>query len=332
MAKKVNWGIIGLGKIAAQFAEDLLYVENAYLYGVASRDKERAESFARKFGAVVHYEGYESLVRDPNIDIVYVATPHVFHFENTMLCLKNNKAVLCEKPMGMNQMEVKAMIEEAKSRNLFLMEALWTRFIPGTIKLMDLVESKVIGDIIEVRADFGFLSDMNPEGRMYSKSLGGGSLMDVGIYTVYLSLLLLGRPYKIEASANFTQTMVDSSCSITLMYSENGIARLSSSICEETPVQSTIYGSNGSIHLPKNFHHTKSISVSILNGNNLEVRTPYLGNGYYYEILSVMQSLSENKIENEKMPHSDSLALITILDNVREVIGLEYSNDERELN
>jgi len=159
--RKINWGIIGLGKMANKFAHDLLLSERAVLHSVASRDIEKAKSFSLKFNSINYYDSYDELANNPEIDIVYIATPHSFHFENTMMCLKKGKSVLCEKPLGVNSKEVEIMQKEAKSRNLFLMEGIWTRFIPATEKLIELLNEKVIGNVLFIRADFGFKADFN---------------------------------------------------------------------------------------------------------------------------------------------------------------------------
>ena len=326
MSEIVRWGILGPGNIAGKFVEDLLLVENAVLQGVASRDAAKARFFAEKYGAKNSYEGYDALVNDPKIDIIYVATPHVFHFEHTMTCLRAGKAVLCEKPMAMNAKEAKMMVDEAKKRNLFLMEGLWTRFIPGTEKVLDLIDNNAIGTIDFIKADFGFKGDGNQESRVYKKSLGAGSLLDIGIYPVYLSLLLLGVPDAIRAIANYTETGVDASCSMLLDYAGGPKAFLESTILADTPVVSLIYGSKGSLQMHSRFHHPKEITIKRNDGSTELFTEEYKGNGYYHEILEVMHCLQQGLTESPKMPHSMSLNLMQVLDGVREKIGLEYDD------
>jgi len=324
MKKHINWGIIGPGKIAHKFAADLLLAEGAVLHGVASRDLDRAVAFAGKYGAVNHYGSYEELVGDPEIDIVYVATPHTFHCAHTMLCLRHGKAVVCEKPFGMNFREVQAMADEARARGLFLMEAFWTRFIPCTEKLLELLASGVIGDIEYLRADFGFVGDKDPGKRVYNKALGGGSLLDVGIYPVFLSLLLLGVPTTIKAMASFTHTGVDGICTMLFDHAGGGKSVLESSVTVQTPTEAMIYGSKGTIKLHNRFHHADTLSVAGHNGNEETIHLAYTGTGYYHEILEAMDCLWRHKTESDKMPLSFSMDLIRTLDRVREEIGLVY--------
>lgn len=329
MNSKINWGIIGLGKIATLFAGDLKLSNNAVLYGVASRNIEKARKFSATFNSISYFDSYEKLAKSPEIDVIYIATPHAFHFENTMMCLKNNKAVLCEKPLGIDSYEVKTMLSEAKSKKLFLMEGIWTRFIPATIKLIELLRDDAIGDLLFIRADFGFKADLDLEGRIYNKKLGGGSLLDIGIYPIYLSLLTLGLPTDIKAMARMTQTEVDSYCAILFDYENSSKAFLESTIEADTPTEAFIYGAKGHIKMHSRFHHSEKISL-FQNGTLKEVfDLPYQGNGYLNEIEEVNSCLKRKELESNKLPQSVSLNLITLIDRIKDEIGLSYgSRDE----
>ncbi len=326
MSRKIRWGIIGLGKIANKFASDLLLTENAELHAVASRNIQKAEAFSKEYSTANYYGCYSDLAKDPNIDIVYIATPHALHFESTMMCLKSGKSVLCEKPMGMNAKQVKKMQDEAKSRKLFLMEGIWTRFIPATEKLIELLEHKVIGEILSIRADFGFYAEFDAKSRVFNKELGAGSLLDIGIYPVYLSLLTLGIPRDIKASARFTSTGVDAYCAMLFDYENAAKASLESTIEADTPTEAFIYGTDGYIKLHSRFHHTEKISV-YKEGTPAQVyEMPYAGNGYVHEIKEVNNCLLSGKTESSKLTHQDSFNLISILDWVRKEIGLKYDH------
>lgn len=323
MNNKINWGIIGLGNIANQFAEDLQLSDNSVLYAVASRNEEKAKIFSERYNSTKFYDSYEALAEDPEIDVIYIATPHTFHFENTMMCLKKGKGVLCEKPMGINSREVETMVREAESRNLFLMEAIWTRFIPATNKLLEILSSKTIGDILFIRADFGFKADSNREGRLYNKKLGGGSLLDIGIYPIYLSLLTLGIPIDMKVMARMTDTDVDSYCSILFDYENDAKAILESTIEADTPIEASIYGSEGSLQLHSQFHHTEKITIS-KNGEKEVLDIKSKGNGYIHEIEEVNKCLLNGEIESAKLPLKMSVDLITLIDKVKKEIGLKY--------
>ena len=323
MNNKVKWGIIGPGHIARKFAADLLLSGNGTLHAVASRDVNKAESFASRFKAFKFYADYESLVRDSDIDVVYIATPHTFHFEHAMMCLKHGKSVLCEKPMGMTPLEVQTMIAEAQKRKLFLMEGLWTRFIPATEKILSLIAQDAIGKITSIRADFGFKAEYNINHRLFNKSLGGGSLLDIGIYPLFISLLLLGVPDKTEATARMTDTGVDASCEMILHYNNGVEAILKSTIVEDTPTEAIITGEKGRIILHKPFHHSQSVSVITTSGEEI-MSLPYKGFGYLFEIEEVNSCIAAGRLESSKLPLKISLKLFMIMENIMKEINLEY--------
>lgn len=323
---KVRWGIIGTGKIARKLASDLLLAKSAVLQGVASRDIAKAKDFSATYHAHSFYGSYEELVKDPTIDVVYVATPHPLHFENTMMCLEHGKHVLCEKPMGMNAKEVKAMVDSAISKGLFLMEGIWTRFIPAVEKMVELLNNGAIGEVTFIRADFGFKAAYNPEGRLYNKGLGGGSLLDIGIYPVYLSLLTLGVPTAIKALARMSDTGVDTYCSMLFDYTHSGKAILESTIEADTPTEAYIYGTKGFIKMHHRFHHTQKLTVHREDEPDEVIAINYTGEGYLHEIEEVNACINAKWVESSKLPHNVSINLSTVLDRVREEIGLTYSS------
>lgn len=323
MPKKINWGILGPGKIAHKFAEDILLSNNAVLHGVASRNIEKAEMFGQKYHARKYFGSYEEIVNDPEIDVVYIATPHPFHFENTMMCLERGKAVLCEKPLGMDSGEVSVMIETARKMNVFLMEGMWTRFIPATEKYMELIRNKAIGEVISLQADFGFKAEYDINSRIFNKELGGGSLLDIGIYPIYLSLITMGVPSDIKAMARMTETEVDSYCSMLFSFENSAKAMLEATVEAHTPTEATIYGTSGSIKLHSRFFHARNISLN-QRGKTTDLEIPYRGNGFDHEIEEVNHCLLQGMTESPKLPLNVSLDLITIIDRVKEEIGLSY--------
>lgn len=330
----INWGIIGLGKIAHKFAHDLLLEAHSNLYAVASRSQEKAKAFMALYQAEVAYNDYAQLANDPNVDAIYIATPHVFHCEQTLMCLEAGKAVLCEKAFAMNEKEVRQMIEKSREKQVFLMEALWTRFIPATEYLLTLLAQNTIGDIRLVRADFGFKGEYDTTRRFYNRDLGGGSLLDIGIYPIYLSLLTLGAPDAITAHADFAATQVDESCRMFFHYKNKNQqpanAVLDSTLTTATPVEAWLHGTTGTLKLHQRFHHTEQISHYDLKNNLIETwEIPYTGNGYYHEIQEVNRCLQEGLTESPKMPLSFSLALIQTLDRVRQKIGLVYPKHDK---
>lgn len=327
MKKVINWGILAPGRIARKFASDLKLVENANLLAVASRDINKAKEFAHEFDADKWYGSYEELVQDPDVDVIYVASPHVFHFEHTLLCLQNGKHVLCEKPMGMNAQQVKELAMVAAQQKLFLMEAFWTNFIPSFIKCRDLVKQGVIGDIKVIQADFGFKAQYDVNARTFNKELGGGSLLDIGLYPVFLALELAGEPDHIKASAIIGSTGVDETCSMVFNYQEKGIiANLSSSFLVSTPTEALIYGTLGTIKMHTQWHAPTSISI-IKDGKEDTLTFNEPGFGYEHEIQEVVSCLLSNLKESSGFPLRKSILLHQTLDRVRAEIDLSYKFD-----
>jgi predicted dehydrogenase len=329
MSKIFNWGIIGLGKIAESFANDLKLLPEARLFAVASRSQQKAELFAKKFNSVHAYGSYVDIVRNKDIDIIYIATPHSLHCENTLMCLENKIAVLCEKPLAINLAEVKRMISCSVENNTFLMEAMWTRFLPSIEKLLELLEKKVTGNIQLIRADFGFKAPKDKNNRLFNINLGGGSLLDVGIYPVFLSLLILGMPSVIEATANIGPTGVDESCGITLKNNKGQIASLFSSIVARTGIEAEIIGDNGRILLHSEFFRPTILSVIRQDGSIETIEPNYTGKGFTYEAAEVMYCIEKGSIESKKMSHGLSLQLMEVLDKIREKSGIHYPNHDK---
>ena len=324
-----NWGIIGLGKIARQFADDLRLLPNARLHAVASTSMERAQTFSAEFGATHVFGRYEDIVHCPDLDVVYVATPHPWHCENTLLCLENGLPVLCEKPFAMNMAEARRMVAAARRNRVFLMEALWTKFIPAFEQATQLVEKGEIGKLHTIKADFGFKMPFDPNSRLYNKTLGGGSLLDLGIYPALLALSFFGKPAAedICASATFTATDVDESCAFSFQYPEGRLALGHATLAANTSLGAHLYGTEGTIFLHPRWHHTQKLTVSRYDGRQETFRDldiPYIGRGYAYEAAHVMQCLENEMLESETIPLDFTLDLIETLDTIREKVGLVY--------
>jgi len=322
-SKEINWGIIGCGKIAHKFAQDLRCLDNAKLQAVASRSIEKSTAFGKEHNASNYYDSYESLCADPLVDVIYIATPHSFHFEHTMLCLDQGKAVLCEKPFAMNANQVAQMIDLAKEKNVFLMEAMWTYFLPHYQYVLNLIQSKELGEITHLKADFGYQFDFDPESRVYNKRLGGGSLLDIGIYPVFAALSMLGKPNVIEANATMSITEVDENCKVIFNYDNDVQAELYSSIVEETPTEAIIKFEKGSVKIHSGFQEPSSITI-YRNGTIEQKMFQVETNGYNFEASHVQEMLLGNLKESSIMSFETSLDLMNLLDSIRAKIGLEY--------
>jgi predicted dehydrogenase len=320
--KNIRWGIIGLGKIANKFATDLVTIENIELVAVASRSQQNADEFAAKYNCKKAYNSYLALVNDPEVDAVYIATPHSFHKEHAILCLQHKKAVLCEKPFAMNLQEVTEMITVAKENNVLLMEALWTFFLPHFNYVLEMVKSDKYGKLKEVEADFGFKSKYDVESRLLKKEIGGGSLLDIGIYPIFAALATLGNPDSIEAKATFFETGADSECTIVFNYKE-AKATLKSTLLEETPTEAIFTFEKAIIKIHSRFHEPASVTV-LENGKEETTDFDSKTFGYNYEAEHFSQLIREGKKESNIMTFEFSRNLITTLDKVRNSIGLEY--------
>lgn len=324
--KTFKWGIIGPGKIAHKFATDLASISDAELYAVASRSKEKAEEFAAAHNIAHNYGSYEAMLKNEELEVVYIATPHVFHYEHTLLCLKYGKAVLCEKPFAMNLPQVQEMIKVAKENKVFLMEALWTYFLPHYKYVLDLVKRQTFGKIIDFKADFGFEAPYLPEKRLYNKSLGGGSLLDIGIYPVFAALSLLGEPYEIEANASLCDTGVDETCDIKFIYKNGAVAHLSSAINKVLPTTAVITLEKAVITLINRFH--EPTEVFIKTEEKEEKKTFDVATiGYSFEAEHVQEMLKQNRTESDVMTFDMSLLLMKTLDSIRKNINLTYDQD-----
>lgn len=324
MAKNCNWGIIAPGKIAGKFANDLQLVPGAKLHAVASRSLDRARTFAQHYQAPNCYGSYEELMHCPDLDIVYIASPHPWHHEHTLLCLNNGIPVLCEKPFAMNSQQLAQMLALAAEKKVFLMEALWTRFLPSIQKMLELVKSGAIGELKSVKADFCFAGTYNPSSRLYNLELGGGSLLDIGIYPVFLSLLLLGRPEEIQATARLAPTGADEECGMLFRYAGGQIAHLHSSFNYWSKTEAYIYGTEGVIQLHTRWHESKSMTIYKKDADPQEIHFDYEGKGYRFEAAEAMACLERGALESKLLPHTFSKDLLTILDEVRAKTGIVY--------
>ena len=324
MISKIKWGIIGPGKIANKFAEALSNVEGAELYAVASRNEVTAKTFAQKYGASVYYGSYDALVNDALVDIIYVATPHAFHKDATLLCLNNKKPVLCEKPLAHKYDAVKAMIEASIANNVFMMEAMWTRFLPPIEKALAIINAGQIGEVVSVKADFGFTAPFDPKSRLYDMALGGGSLMDVGVYPLFLALTILGEPNKIQSAANLSETGADKDCTIILKYS-NAEALVFSSIVFDTKREASIVGTKGTIIFNTPWYRQTSICLELKDGPTQTFEFNYSGNGFEPQILEAMNCLRNGVIESILMPHRFSLLQSKVLEQICNQCGIRYA-------
>lgn len=323
----IHFGILGPGKIANRFASSFEHAQGGKVYAVASRDEAKAKEFAATYNIEKIYTSYDDLINDPQVDVIYIATPHPFHYEQTLRCLRNGKAVICEKPLALNYRQANEMIQAARIENVFLMEAMWSRFFPATKKTLELVESGIIGDIKYLQADFGFAAPLNPDSRVYNMDLGGGAQLDVGIYPLFLALLMLGKPDEVKAFSQLASTGADEVTSALLTYNNGSLANVMSSIVTDSPKQADIMGTLGRITMQTPWHKSQLITVRLNSGEVSEFAFPYPGNGFQYQVEEVISCLQADKKESDLMPHSLSLLMAQVSDEIRKQGGVVYEAD-----
>lgn len=326
---EIRWGIIGCGDIAHTFAAGLEALDTGILLAGASRTPDRARKFAKRHGVERACSDYESLVTDPGIDAVYVATTHNFHYENVKLCLEHGKHVLCEKPFTINAAQARELIELAREKNLFLMEALWTRFLPAIQKLQELLAEGIIGNVHTVKADFCLGKRVRARHRLRNKALAGGALLDLGIYPISMASIVFGRPpVKILGSANMDKkTGVDEFSQYRLDYGNGQTAELSASYSKKAPVDAMISGTAGSIRIP-HFLGAKELHIHRPGEKSEVLKFPYGdGENFKYEIAHAMECIAAGKTESDIMPLSKTLETMQTMDTLRAQWGLTYPNE-----
>ncbi len=323
--KTYNYGIIGPGKIATSYCKALQRSERVRIHGIASRDLDRATSFAEEFGATNVYSSYEALVKDPSIDVVYIATPHAFHASQVSLCLRNKKAVVCEKPLTLDHATAALLVKESRAENTFLLEGMWSRFNPAVRHARELIDQSTIGEVRHITADFGFQKAYDPTSRLYDLTLGGGSILDVGVYPLFLALFILGKPDKITASAHLAPTGADESCGFTLSYNDGATAQLFSSMIVETRKDAVICGTKGSIVIHSPWYKSMGLTVSRPGVADEKIALPYPGNGFEFQIAETTHCLDNHQIESRLMTHEFTLLKAMVSDEILKQAGVRYS-------
>ncbi len=316
MSTEIRWGIVGLGKIADTFAKDLALVPDATLTAVASRGLHKAERFKATHNANYAFGSYEELFRCSEVNVVYIATPHSHHTQLAIEAINHGKHVLCEKPMGVNKGQTSQMLNLAREKGVFFMEALWSRFIPAIAKAKEIIDSGTIGDIRYIHADFAFFAlDRDQEGRLLNPALAGGSLLDIGIYPVFLSYLMLGKPERIHSMCKFHNTGAEIETSMIFDY-PSAQALLFSGLTCNSKMKAMICGTQGTLYIDPRWHESSGLILEL--GDDVQsLPFPKNGKGYTYEINEVHNCLREGKLQSDLWSHQNSLDLIELLDLVR---------------
>ena len=353
----VRWGVLATGGIANDFSK-ALSLSGAKLHACASRSEDSAKNFAEKHGFAKHYDTYEGLCGDSDVDVIYIATPHSMHYENILMCIAAGKNILCEKPLCASLWQAERVIEAAREANVFLMEGMWTRFFPATKSILSKIDEGILGDLLSINTSFGFKSEPTMNKRLFLPELAGGAIMDVGIYPIHWTIMLLGEPDNIQASGGLTETGVDDQVSCLLSWNDKpGVsASIQMSFKATLPNESTIVGSKGIIKVSAPFHtpreyfcklHDESKALDPLLGNPINQThefqmEPPLGNycaegfnfvssqGFVYQIKAVEEAIEQGLKQHPDMTHNRTLAAARVTQKLREIVGVRYPFDEEK--
>lgn len=322
----IRWGILGTGAIANTFATALASLDDAVLQAVGSRSRESADRFADGHGIPNRHGTYEALAADPEVDVVYIATLNSLHHDNAILCIEHGKAVLCEKPFTINRAQAEAVFAAAREKGVFIMEAMWTRFIPAVQQARAWIDEGAIGAVRMVQANFGFRHDAAP---LFDLALGGGSLLDVGIYPITLAHFAFGgNPTQIRGLATIGRGGVDEQAAFVLGYDGGGLALLGSAIQTKTPYDGHIMGTDGLITLHGTFWNAETVSLERPGQDTVTREFPHPCNGYEYEAREVHRCLRAGARESATMPHQTTLDILETMDHIRLQWGLRYPIEE----
>lgn len=331
MAKTYRWGILGTGNIAAKFATCLGVCDNARLHAVGSRSQESADTFGNRFKIPVRHASYEALANDPDVDVIYVSTPHALHKENTIQGLRAGKAVLCEKPFTLNLAEAEETFAVARETGQFLMEGMWTRFFPAIQQVEKWLAAGAIGEPRMVQASFGFRMDFSERGRLWDPALGGGSLLDVGIYPITIaSIAFQDPPSSICGAAHLSDRGVDEQAAFVLKYIGGRLAVLSSAVRTVTNWDAFIYGETGMIQIHSPFWQPDKVTLipnKVTGKPEKSFEKPLESLGFEYEIREVMRCLDRGLTECPAMPHRRTLEVMATMDELRRQWDMKYPGE-----
>jgi predicted dehydrogenase len=320
-----NWGVIGPGNIANTFAKAIAPSKKGKILAVASRSKERAAEFAKTYQIEKTYSDYEKMLADPDIDIIYIATPHNFHYQQAKMCLEAGKHVLVEKPCTVNAEQMQILVELAQSKDLLLQEALWSRFMPSFSQLRQLLNEGIIGDIQYIQSEIGFAFQDRDKSRMVKAELAGGSLLDLGIYSITVSQFFLQEhPDTVTAMGQLTDQQVDGHVLANMHYPSGRFAQFTCSMLAQTSNTMRIVGAEGYINLPACFWDADKAEVFRENKLIQTIDIPHPVNGFEYQIEESMRSIEQNMLFSEVMSHRDSIGVLKVMDDIRKQIGVQF--------
>jgi predicted dehydrogenase len=327
VTEEIRWGVVGPGRIAEKVVQDFAVVDGARAVAVASRSLDRARDFAGRHGIERAHGSYAGILADPDVDVLYVATPHAQHRAIALGALHAGKALLVEKSFTATAAGAQEVVDTARRTGVFVMEAMWTRFQPAVVRLRELIADGAIGEVRSVQADLGVQREFDPADRMFALELGGGALLDLGVYVVSFAQMLLGDPDTVRASGSRFETGVDAEASLLLGYADGRTATLMTSLRNALPGQARVFGTAGWIDVPPRFHHPQTIVLHRAGAEPEEITLPQLGAGYSHELIEVTECLRAGRSESAVMPLADTLAVQQVLDQAAGQLGVTFTED-----
>jgi predicted dehydrogenase len=324
--QKVRWGVLGPGWIAGRFAADLPLVPGAELAAVGSRSAGSAAAFAERFGFARAHGSYADLAADDGVDVVYVATPHAFHLDAALMCMEAGKAVLVEKPITLDLPSAARLVQASHTHGVFLMEAMWMRFNPAIRRVAELVEEGAIGWVSAIHADFGLQGPFPPEHRLRAPALGGGALLDLGVYPIHFAHLIMGAPAAVRSWAHLTPERVDENTGVLLGWPAGAVAALTCSINGPSRTIASITGTEGRIDMPETFFVPKEFTLHRPDRDPETFALPFEGNGFQFEAAEVQRCILAGERESPLMSHATTLEVMGLLDTIRDEIGVSYES------
>jgi predicted dehydrogenase len=327
VTEEIRWGVVGPGRIAEKVVEDFAVVDGARAVAVASRSLDRAQDFAGRHGIERAHGSYAAILADPDVDVLYVATPHPQHHAIALGALRAGKALLVEKAFTATVAGAREVVGLSRETGVFVMEAMWTRFQPAVVRMRELIADGAIGEVRSVQADLGVQRDFDPADRLFAKELGGGTLLDLGVYVVSFAQMVLGDPDTVVATGSLFETGVDAETSLLLGYADGRSATLMTSLRNALPGQARVFGTAGWIDVLPRFHHPQTIVLHRAGADPEEITLPQLGGGYSHELIEVTECLRAGRSESTVMPLADTLAVQDVLEQAAGQLGVTFAED-----
>jgi predicted dehydrogenase len=324
---EIRWGVVGPGRIAEKVVEDFAVVDGARAVAVASRSQARADDFAARHGLDRAYGSYKEILTDPDVDVLYVATPHPQHHAIALAALRAGKALLVEKSFTATTPGAAEVIDLARKTGVFVMEAMWTRFQPAVVALRELIADGAIGELRSVQADLGVTREYDPADRLFDLALGGGALLDLGVYVVSFAQMLLGTPERVVAAGSLFPSGADAEAALLLDYADGRTATLTTSLRNALPGQARVFGTTGWIDVLPRFHHPETIVLHRVGAEPETITRRPLGAGYAHELIEVTEGVRAGRPESAVMPLADTLAVQRLLNDAAQQLGVRHAED-----